>query len=232
MEHPTPLSEDQLRELELAFRYPRGRYGVARASQLSGVPTRTLHDWARVGVYKPDFAHARPKSWSYRDLVFVRCFAWLRSKKMDRQEVATRVETLKAQLSRDQSAFSVLRSDGRAVLPDDDVIDDLTGQQAFAQVACYLDVFDLRAPVDVEEFRGKSALWGPNLVKPSQWTAMSPWIMAGDPCIDKTRITTISLYTLRHERGLDDGAIAKFYDVEESAASDALSLEERLHQAA
>ncbi|MDQ3913907.1 MAG: DUF433 domain-containing protein [Actinomycetota bacterium] len=142
------------------------------------------------------------------------------------------MSNLKLQLAQNQSTFSTLRSDGRAVLTDDALTDEWTGQQAFAQVVGYLDVFDLRAPLDVAEFRGKSALWGPNLVKPSEWTAMSPWIMAGDPCIDKTRITTISLYALRHERGLDDQAIAKFYDIEKAAASDALILEERLHQAA
>lgn len=227
----TALSPDQLWQLELAFKYRRGRYGAERASQLSGVPRRTLHDWARARVYVPDFNQTRPKMWSYRDLVFVRSFAWLRTKGMDRVEVSTRVARFKALLAEDQSAFSTIRSDGRTVLTDDALTDEWSGQQVFAHVVSYLDIFDLKAPLDMSEFR-ESRLWGPNLVKPSDWTAMSPWIMAGDPCIDKTRIPTIGLYALSHERGLDDEGIAALYSIEREAVSDALVLEERLHEAA
>jgi uncharacterized protein (DUF433 family) len=227
----TTLSRDQILQLELAFRYPRGRYGAERASQLSGVPRRTLHDWARVGVYRPDFDNTRPKMWSYRDLVFVRLFAWLRTKGMERGTVSARVGRFKTLLEEEQGAFSTIRSDGRAVLTDDALMDEWSGQRVFAEVASCLDVFDLRAPLDMAEFR-KSKLWGPNLVKPSDWTAMSPWIMAGDPCIDKTRIPTIGLYALRQERGLDEEGIAALYSIERDAVSDALVLEERLHEAA
>jgi uncharacterized protein (DUF433 family) len=150
---------------------------------------------------------------------------------MGRDDVAIRVREYKCRLAEDQESVSVVRSDGRAILEDDAQMDGWTGQQVFDEVARYLDVFDLKAPLDVNEFKD-SRLWGPNLVKPSKWTSMSPWIMGGDPCIDKTRIPTIGLYALRRERGLTNGAIADFYGVDEMVVSDALVLEERLHEAA
>lgn len=227
----TTLSEDQIRQLEAAFRYPRGRYGVMRASQLSGVPRRTLHDWAKARVYVPDFAPPRTMMWSYRDLVFLRLFAWLRSKGMERQEVARRVDGFKSQMAQDQHALSTIRSDGRATFVDDAAIDEWTGQTAFSDLLKQLDVFELKSPIGLDDFQG-SSLWGPNLIKPSPRTSMSPWIMAGDPCVDQTRIPTIGIFTLRHERGLDDIQIAHFYDIEASAVADAVALEERLHLAA
>lgn len=62
-----------------ALRYPRGRYSAERAHQLSAVPARTLHDWATAGVLVPDWFAARPRGWSYRDIVYARLMAWLRS---------------------------------------------------------------------------------------------------------------------------------------------------------
>jgi uncharacterized protein (DUF433 family) len=151
---------------------------------------------------------------------------------MDRPQVAARVAKVKRELSENEDAFSTVRSDGVSILRDDELIDETSGQQAFAQVVKYLDAFNLNAPLDVNEFRKGSTLWGPNLVRPSARTAMSPWIMGGDPCIEQTRIPTIGVYELSRERGLDEGAIADLYSIEPGAVSDALSLENRLHQAA
>lgn len=72
------LTPAEVRSLARAFRRPVGRYTYERASHLAGVPQRTLHHWAREGIFVPDFDHARPKQWSYRDLVLVRLFVWLR----------------------------------------------------------------------------------------------------------------------------------------------------------
>ena len=228
----TNLSRDQLWHLQLAFKYPRGRYGVGRASQLSGVPRRTLHDWARAQVYIPDFSDAYPKTWSYRDLVFLRIFAWLREKRMDRPEVSRRVSIIKKRLELESDAFLFVRSDGMTLLEGDQLIDELSGQQVFSEVVGHLDVFDLTAPVDVAEFRSHSRLWGPNLVKPSDRTAMSPWVMGGDPCIDQTRIPSLGVFVLNRQRGLDVEGIARLYRLEPAAIEDALLLENRLHQAA
>ena len=47
-----------------ALKYPRGRYSAERASQLSSIPARTLHDWATSGSLVPDWVGARPRGWS------------------------------------------------------------------------------------------------------------------------------------------------------------------------
>lgn len=47
-----------------ALKVPRGRYTAARASQLSAVPMRTLHDWASSGVLVPDWVRSSPRGWS------------------------------------------------------------------------------------------------------------------------------------------------------------------------
>lgn len=225
-------NENQLFQLHLAFKYPRGQYGVERASQLSGVPSRTLHDWARVGVYVPDFNHVSPKMWSYRDLVFVRLFAWLRAKRMDRSAVAMRVLSIKGRLATEDSPSWLIRSDGVSLFAEGAKVDDLSGQQVLAGMTFFLDAFDLSAPVDSKEFKHVTRLWGPNLVKPSARTSISPWIMGGDPCLAATRIPTVGIYSLAKSRGLGADRIAGLYEVDQEAIEDAIGLEERLHRAA
>lgn len=58
-----------------ALRYPRGRYRAERASQLSAIPARTLHDWATADVLVPDWFAAKPRGWSYRDVIYARLLA-------------------------------------------------------------------------------------------------------------------------------------------------------------
>jgi uncharacterized protein (DUF433 family) len=93
------VTESERRLVARALRQPRGRYVAERASQLSGIPARTLHDWAAAGVLVPDWGGARPRAWSYRDVVYVRLLAWLRSKGMDRASAAARVAQLRVALA-------------------------------------------------------------------------------------------------------------------------------------
>src|SRR5258708_22990677 len=74
------MSVDERFLLIQAFQSPRGRYRADRAGQLSGIPERTVYHWAREGLLVPDYDQDRPKHWSYRDLVYLRLFAWLTSK--------------------------------------------------------------------------------------------------------------------------------------------------------
>lgn len=50
------LSIDDRALVMRALRVPRGRYSAERASQLSAVPARTLHDWATSGMLLPDWS--------------------------------------------------------------------------------------------------------------------------------------------------------------------------------
>lgn len=211
-----------------ALRYPRGRYSAERAHQLSAVPARTLHDWATAGVLVPDWFAARPRGWSYRDIVYARLMAWLRSKHMDRAAAADRVRYLRELLSSTE-VDPTIRSDGNIFLIGGDAVDRFTGQQVFDALVEVLDVFELTEPI---EGVSNGELWGPSLVHPSAHTYISPWVLAGEPCVEGSRVPSATLHALRVERGLDAKAMHALYEfLSVEAIEDALDLEARLRAA-
>ena len=119
----------------------------------------------------------------------------------------------------------MLRSDRETLVVDGDVGQPLDGaSRLFADM---LQSFDLTAAV--EDFGRQSKLWGPDLVTPSPRTRISPWVLGGDPCIDRTRIPSASIYSLRTERGLETAEIVRLYPgLDNAAADDAYELESRL----
>jgi uncharacterized protein (DUF433 family) len=211
-----------------ALRYPRGRYSAERAHQLSAVPARTLHDWATAGVLVPDWFAAKPRGWSYRDIVYARLMTWLRSKHMDRNAAAERVRYLREMLATTDIDPTV-HSDGRIFLIGDDRVDRFTRQQVFDALIEVLDVFELTEPI---EGVSQGELWGPSLVHPSAHTFISPWVLGGEPCIEDSRVPSATVHALRVERGLDANAIHALYEfLPLEAIEDALRLEARLRAA-
>ncbi len=220
------LTLSEVRGLARAFRRPVGRYSYERAAHLAGVPQRTLHHWAKEGIFLPDFDHLRPKQWSYRDLVLVRLFVWLRGEGQKPEAASSRVTMVRRALEKaSRDAVPILHGDRRALLVDDEEFDRLTGEQVLAGMGSYLNVFDFtKALPDVPQ-----RAWGPNLVRPSTWTSILPLVMAGEPCIITTRVTTSNVWALRHQRSLDDDEIASLYPgIEAEQIADAVALESRL----
>jgi uncharacterized protein (DUF433 family) len=224
-----PLSPEEQHLVLFAFRHPRGRYATERAGQLSGVPARTLYDWAKEDVLTPDYP-GRPMAWSYRDLAFVRLLAWLRQGGMERRTAARRVAHIREVMADSSEQIGEIRSDGTIVLLGEETVDRLTGQQVFDSMAPLLSAFNLLEPVAE---LGRRHLWGPDLLQPTERTAISPWVMGGEPCVRATRIPTADLHALRHERGLGTERIVALYPALDAAqVEDAIRLEERLWQAA
>lgn len=224
------LTKDEEQLILFALRHPRGRYSAERAGQLSGVPARTLYDWAEAKVLVPDYVSARPKAWSYRDLGFARLLAWLRQQGHDRPDSAARVTALRQVMADAMQQVSEVRSDGSIVLLGEETVDRLTGQQVLAGMAQFLAVFDLLEPIAE---LGRKRLWGPDLLTPSHLTAISPWVMGGEPVVRSTRIPTASLHALRNERGLETARIVALYpELGAEQIDDAIALEDRLRQAA
>jgi uncharacterized protein (DUF433 family) len=222
------LSRDERALVLRALKHPRGRYSARRASQLSGIPARTLHDWATSGSLVPDWMASHPRGWSYRDVVYARLLGWLRSKHMERIQAAKRVALTRERLATSPIDPSV-RSDGTIFLIGDEDIDHFTGQQAFDGVAELLDVFELTEPI---EGVSTGELWGPSLVHPSAYTFISPWVLAGEPCVVSSRVPSGSLHALHVDRGLDVKAIQHLYPfLPAEGIQDALQLEERLRAA-
>ena len=229
MSAAAPLEADRTELVLRALRSPRGRYSAEQTSQLSGIPKSTVYDWQRNEVYRPDFLHASPMAWSYRDLVYLRLLAWLRNQGMDRPVVAQRVAAVRESVAGGEN-IRRLRSDGRVLLVDDEVDHRFSGENVLPDRAELLGEFDLLEPI---KELGDRPLWGPDLVTPSERTYISPWVMAGEPCIDETRIPTSTVWTLRTDRGLGVAQIADLYPgLDEAAVKDAWYLEDRLRRAA
>jgi len=226
------LTDEERGEVHRWLRSPRGRYSVDRASQLSGVPRSTIYDWNKNLIVVPDFSRTNPMQWSYRDLVFLRLTAWLRGQGMPRLEVAERVVVLRSLLDTTDDDVTVVHSDGNVFMVAPAELDRFTGAQVMSGMLKYVPEFDLAEAVKVEEI-GAGRVWGPNLVHPSAHSSISPWVMAGDPCVTRTRIPTSTVYALHRERGLDAERIAALYKgLESDQVDDAIGLEERLRKAA
>jgi uncharacterized protein (DUF433 family) len=216
----------EVRNLARALRRPVGRYTYERAAHLAGVPQRTLHHWAREGIFVPDFGHLRPKQWSYRDLVLVRLFVWLRQEGQKPADASQRVAEVRQALTKaPKDTVPYLHADRHSLLVGEEEFDRLSGEQVLAGMGAYFSTFDFTEALP-EAPKGS---WGPNLVRPSAWTSILPLVMAGEPCIRTTRITTANVWTLRHHRGLDDEQIAALYPgIEVEQVADAISLEAKL----
>lgn len=206
---------------------PVGRYGSERASQLAGIPRRTLNHWCYTGVYEPDFPGGR--FWSYRDLVLVRVLAWLRSKGMAPKDAADRVRTLKHRLEDPSVSFTSIRSQGRELLAGTEAMDYMTGELLMPEVVKFFSQQTLSLQLD----RGASTRWWPDLVRPNAHVAIRPLVMSGEPCIIGTRITTQAMFELAEGRGLSPADIVNLYPgrtVDE--VTEAIGLERRLREAA
>ena len=213
-----------------ALRLPRGRYPVGRASQLSGIPERTLYHWASTELLVPDWAGHRPKQWSYRDLVFLRLVAWLRARGMAVDAVRQRIAALRRRVEAGDDAVLRVRGDSRTMLVGGDAADKLSGEAPLPGLETFLEEFLLTDLAGAPEMRGAD-WWGPDLRRPSERTSISPSVMGGDVCVRQTRMPTSSLYALHAVRRLPHDAIVALYpSLEKADVEDAVDLEERLRR--
>lgn len=222
--HSDLSAEDRTLVLR-ALRYPRGWYRAERAAQLSAVPARTLPDWATSGTLVPDWMNSSPRGWSYRDVVYVRLLAWLRSKGMERGRASDRVAEIR-RLLETAEVDPDFHSDGAFFLLGEERVDRFTGQQVFDGIADLLNVFHMTEPI---EGTSRADLWGPSLIKPSQHTYISPWVLRGEPSVASSRVAIPAVYALHRERQLDAARIHMLYpELSETEIDDAIRLEQRL----
>jgi uncharacterized protein (DUF433 family) len=116
--------------------------------------------------------------------------------------------------------------DGRT---DTNVVDDRYNLLPFTDFFQLLGSFDLHEPIKELRSSRRVDVWAPDLVTPSRHSLISPWVLAGDPCIARTRIPTSAVFALRTERGLPIDAIVELYPgITHEAAKDVIDLEVRL----
>ncbi len=222
----------QRRQLIYALSRPLGRYTVERATQLSGVPKSTIYKWRQTKVLGSDFPVDSPATWSYRDLVLLRLLAWLRQRGMRLSMAAEKILNVRTHLSKgiDIQRIHATRFDvvitGNAAT---DVHDDRENLLPSADFYDLLATFNLHEPVDELRSRKKGSLWAPDLVEPSTHSTITPWVLAGDPCVKNTRIPTAAIFALRTVRQLPTDTIAKLYPgLSDQMIEDVTRLEERL----
>ena len=185
-----------------------------------------MYLWARIGVVTPDFDGADPKQWSYRDLVFLRLLAWLRGNGMERSHAAEEVASVRRRLTRGELPGPLLRGDKRVLLAPGESVDPVTGIAPLS-VDSLVATFDLTEPIE-----GVGRVWGPNLVRPSLHTYISPWVMGGEPVITDTRIPSSSIWALRTQRQLSAASIVGLYPtLTTEEVEDAIALEQRIRAA-
>lgn len=220
-------------------RFPRvaaasdGCYEASRAAALSGVPVRTVYDWASKGIVVPSISPVQEKLWSFADLMALRIVAWLRTPKDD-------VELPRSSMLQVRRALTQLASMGL----------DLWSEDQPGQAALVVDqrgAIFLRTPQGFSDTRGNSALpqerhfnlldpfeyeghEGPDLLRPRPHLRIVPDRVAGEPHLEHTRLTTQTLAGLA-ARGYSVQRLAEMYDVPEVAVREAVDLESTLRAA-
>ena len=229
------LSDEEQRVIAYSLRHARGRYGSERASQLSGVPQRTIYDWRSEKVFVADYPTAKPATWSYRDLVLLRLLAWLRQGGMQRPMAAEKVASVRDQLSAGLEIRHIHATRTDIVLsgdPEAAFADDKDNFLPFSNFYDLLATFDLHEPIEELRSTSRNDVWAPDLVAPSQHSRISPWVLAGDPCVVNSRIPTAAIFALRTERGLPTASVVELYPgLSTSAVEDVTNLERRLRSA-
>ena len=207
-----------------------GCYMAPRAAALSGVPLSTVYWWARRGIVVPSVSPTREKLWSYADLIGLRIVSWLRHAKPGQLPASPMPEVRRAlELLADQGLEmwdpaadrGPLIVDGRGSIfvRRGDTVLDSSGQPTLLPE----HHLGLTEPFSV------GGVTGPDLIAPRRHLRIVPAKVSGEPHIEDSRITTITLAALA-ARGYGIPQIAQMYDVSEAVVEEALDLEDQLAQ--
>jgi uncharacterized protein (DUF433 family) len=207
-----------------------GCYDARRTAALSGVPRSTVYDWARKEIVVPSISPDREKLWSYADLMALRIVSWLRHPKMlgDGARPASAMSAVRVALAQlDEQGLDLwdgsvgaaplcVDRTGKIHIVQGEFAVDLNGQGAMA------DYLDLLGP-----FEGTDGT-GPDLRHPREHLRIVPGKCAGEPHLEGSRLTTLTIAALA-ERGYGPDDIARLYhDVSAVSLAEAIDLEQSL----
>ena len=211
-----------------------GCYDARRTAALSGVPRSTVYNWARKGVVVPSISPEREKLWSYADLMALRIVSWLRHPKRLEGDIRPasamrHVREALAQLDAQgldlwdgRAGASPLYVDltGKIMIVTIDMAQDLSGQGVLSEW------LDLLGP-----FEGTDGS-GPDLRRPREHLRIVPGKCAGEPHLEGSRLTTLTIAALA-SRGYTLDDVARLYPDEARASlGEAIDLERSLVRAA
>ncbi len=213
-----------------------GCYEAPRAAALSGVPVSTVYYWARTGVFVPSVSPAKPKRWSYADLIGLRIVYWLRHPKSIESEpvpASPMNDVRRALAELDDLGLDIwssgfegphtpLRVDRSGkVYVDTGPMVETTYREGVLE-----DTLDLLGPFEVDGGRG------PDLVQPRPHLRIVPGKVSGEPHLERSRITTQAVWALYHRFGNLDKVVSFYPGVDSAAISEAIDLEQQLQPAA
>jgi len=207
-----------------------GCYDARRTAALSGIPRSTVYDWARKGVVVPSISPEREKLWSYADLMALRIVSWLRHPKAldgDVRPASAMRHVREALVQLDEQGLDLW--DGRAgasplfvdptgkiVIDTPAAAHDLSGQGVLPG---WLDLLGV--------FEGSDGA-GPDLRRPREHLRIVPGKCAGEPHIDGSRLTTVTVAALSG-RGYTLDDVARLYpDESRQSLEEAIDLERSL----
>jgi uncharacterized protein (DUF433 family) len=210
-----------------------GCYPAARAAALSGVPVSAMYDWAHKEIVIPAVSDQREMLWSYADLMALRIVVWLRSTEDDGQVRRTPMPHVRAAFnelannnidlwedSRQPCGALFVQRTGQIVVRIGDDAMTLSGQGLIP------DTLDLLGPF------AAGGVIGPDLRRPRPLFRIVPGKCSGEPHVQATRLTSLTLASL-FDRGYDlDGVAALYPEGPREALLQARDLERSLGKAA
>ena len=208
-----------------------GCYEARRAAALSGVPVSTVYLWARREIVVPSVSPSRQKLWSYADLMALRIVYWLRHPKSGRArevpagpmpQVREALEELERRgldiwAENEHQRGSPLRVDGGGRVHLADGWSAGTGGQL-----PLADTLDLLGPFEIKSDRG------PNLIRPRPRLRIIPGKVSGEPHLEGSRITTLTVAALGRRFGNMKSVAALYPEVNPEAITQAFELEKDL----
>ena len=204
----------------------QGAYDAHRAAALSGVPVRTLHQWASNDLYKPSVvASPRTRLWSWGDLLALRAIDWLRRTKDEDMPRRSSIDQIRAALReldhegipRHKLADLVVVSDaGRLLLR----MDGQSLQTASTDRQLVMtDVLHVTAPYLSR---------GPDLLQPGPHLRIKPGKLSGEPHLEGTRLKTAVLYALNVAGYPEDQILRMYPEATPLLLKEAIELEQKL----
>jgi DNA-binding transcriptional MerR regulator/uncharacterized protein (DUF433 family) len=208
-------------------------YEARRAAALAGVPVSTVYYWARKGIWRPAMPNARPKLWSYSDLLALRLIDWLRQAKPDFELPHTRMSEIRTLLRSVEDLGDRLNGDavqvwveeqGRVYVSIDEAIYQPVGDRQLQPL------IDQGMVSLVAAYEGLSGISAPDLVRPRPTLRIIPGRLSSEPHVQGTRLGTQMIDALRR-RGLATDQIVELYSfLTADNVADALSLEDQLER--
>jgi uncharacterized protein (DUF433 family)/DNA-binding transcriptional MerR regulator len=194
------------------------------ASALSGVSTRRLSYWRGTRILVPEVSSDRPYLYSYRDLIALRTFAYLRGDR-SLQSIRQALRTLKAIGEDDHlSAYRLVAQGKRSIvlIKDESAVDLVERPGHLVTVVKLGDVLRSFPFGHIEV---------PDLARPRQHISVDPSVRAGHPVVSGTRVPFELVAGLVRD-GVPPEEVNQFYPaVDAAAARDAVDFAEYVERA-